>query len=80
MKKDAENETIGIIAIIIIVSLAAIGLYFLFLHQPPTALKGKGNNPSIPVEAPSPINSNQGQNEFKILPASQMVNNAPYNS
>jgi flagellar basal body-associated protein FliL len=56
--KDYQNEGIGIIAIIIIVFLAAIGLYFFFSsHRPATAL---APNNSVPLEAPAPVSRNAG--------------------
>ena len=56
MNKDNENESIGIIGIIIIIILATIGLYYFFSHRPPTATNVE-NYSNVPVEAPHPINS-----------------------
>lgn len=42
-KKDLINESIGIIAIIVIVALAIIGIYFYIKHQPVTERKDMKN-------------------------------------
>lgn len=52
--KDNENEGIGIIAIIVLAVLAVIGLYFLFSHHPPAAVKPESES-TVPLETPSPV-------------------------
>lgn len=52
MKKDILNEYIGITSIIIIVILAATGVYWYLFHQPQGGAPATA--PVIPVEAPSP--------------------------
>jgi hypothetical protein len=54
MNQDNENETIGIIGIIVIIILAAIGLYYFFSHRPPTALNVEETPTTIPLEVPHP--------------------------
>lgn len=58
MKKDTENEAIGIIGIIVIIILAAIGLYYFFSHRPPTALETQ-QPPTVPLEVPHPVNAKE---------------------
>ncbi|MBA3536625.1 MAG: hypothetical protein H0T84_08455 [Tatlockia sp.] len=53
MNHDNENEAIGIIGIIVIIILAAIGLYYFFSHRPPTALNIE-ETPTFPLEVPHP--------------------------
>lgn len=56
-----QDEGPGFIAIIIIIILACVGLYYFFSHRPPTALN-VDENPNIPIEEPSQINNNVGEN------------------
>jgi flagellar basal body-associated protein FliL len=42
-KKDLINEYIGIVAIIVIVALAVIAIYFYVKHQPADAVKEMDN-------------------------------------
>ena len=53
-KKDMENEGIGIVSIIIIVILAAIGLYYFISYHHP-AVPTEGGNLNLPLETPAPL-------------------------
>lgn len=53
MMNDGEDK-FGLIAVLIIILLAAIGLYYFFSHRPPTALT-INDNPNAPLEAPVPV-------------------------
>ncbi|CDZ76282.1 hypothetical protein BN59_00549 [Legionella massiliensis] len=61
-KKDNGDEGPGLIAILIIIVLAAVGLYYFFSHRPPTALN-IDDNPNAPLEAPASLDNDGGNEE-----------------
>jgi hypothetical protein len=60
---DNQNDGPGFIAIIIIIILASIGLYYFFSHRPPTALN-VDDNPDGPLQPSPQLNDNVGENTF----------------
>lgn len=75
MNQDNENETIGIIGIIVIIILAAIGLYYFFSHRPPSALKVE-ETPTLPLEVPSPTHHKNLEQQTLFIPQGQISDKA----
>jgi hypothetical protein len=59
-KRDAENEGIGIVSIIIIVIIAAIGLYYFISYRHP-AVRTEAGNLNVPLETPAPLPDTPGK-------------------
>ena len=59
-KRDTENEGIGIVSIVIIVILSAIGLYYFFGYRH-HAVHNESVNISVPLEVPAPPHDHPGK-------------------